>query len=217
MKKLWKFLIAAVAILFAVLAIGLVGLFYKQKEITQWAITEANKNFEGHLQVADSQVSIFHDFPYLDLDLKGVRFFATKDTTTQPLYEIKDLYLGFRWLDLVQSNFDVQLIDVKGGHVDVVQYANGDINILMAKKISRDTTMSNSSDNEFQVHLKKLMMEDFNISFARQIDSTEYRSHLRKVQLSFKAKKGHLELKTNTSWFLHFSKPDNQRSSTIRM
>lgn len=206
MKKLWKFLIAAVAILFAVLAIGLVGLFYKQKEITQWAITEANKNFEGHLQVADSQVSIFHDFPYLDLDLKGVRFFATKDTTTQPLYEINDLYLGFRWLDLVQSNFDVQLIDVKGGHVDVVQYANGDINILMAKKISRDTTTSNSSNNEFQVHLKKLMMEDFNISFARQIDSTEYRSHLRKVQLSLKAKKGHLELKTNTSLVFTFLK-----------
>jgi hypothetical protein len=68
-EELWKLLLAAVAILFAVLVIGLAGLFYKQKEITQWAITEANKNFEGHLQVADSQVSVFHDFPYLDCRL----------------------------------------------------------------------------------------------------------------------------------------------------
>ncbi|MFM8912326.1 MAG: membrane biogenesis protein, partial [Flammeovirgaceae bacterium] len=179
MKKAVKIVLFVVIAVVALLATALITFSYKQKDITQWAIGEANKNFEGHLEVADSHISFFHDFPYLDLDLQGVKFYPTKEKNSKPLYEVNDLYLGFRWLDLLRSKFDVQLVDVKGGHVDVVQYANGDINLLLAKKIISDTTSAKESSS-MEVHLKKLLIEDFTVSFLQVVDSTEYRSQLKK-------------------------------------
>ena len=43
-----------------------------QQELVQWAVGEANKNFKGKLAVGGSSISLFHDFPYVDIDLKNV-------------------------------------------------------------------------------------------------------------------------------------------------
>lgn len=192
-----KFVLAAAILVVALLAISAATVYYKQKEITQWAIEEVNKNFEGRLQIADSQLSLFHDFPYLDVDLKGVVFYTTKDTVQKPLYEIDDLYIGFRWLDILQSKFDVKSIDIKGGHLDIVQFSNGDINLLLAKNIKSDTTSSASS--AFQIHLKKLVLEDFKISF-RQPDSTLYLSSIRKFKLSIQSNERNTQMKVSAKF-----------------
>ncbi len=198
MSRVVKIMLFATTVASVCIATAVIVFSYKQKDITQWAIKEINENFEGHLEIGSSHVSFLHDFPYLALDLKGVRFYATKDKNTRPLYEARDLYLGFRWLDLLQSKFDVQLLDVKGGHIDVVQFANGDINLLLAKKITPDT-VSAAQTPAMQVHLKKLLAEDFTVSFMQMADSTEYRSHLQNMELSFSAIEGQLKLQTNTN------------------
>jgi hypothetical protein len=178
-KRIVRSFLVLVLLLVTFVVIAFTIICYKQKEITQWAIEQVNKDFNGHLEVKSSQVSLFHDFPYLNLDLRGISFFESKDKEIKPLYEINHLYLGFRWIDVIRSVFDVRLIDVKGGHVDAVQLANGEINLLRAKKIERSSDESSSSS--IQMHLKKLKIEDFKISFLKVVDSTEFQANILKA------------------------------------
>lgn len=196
-RKIAKWALALGILLIALVTTVLVMLYANQKKITQWAIEEINQDFEGHLEIADSKISLFHDFPFLDVDLKEVKFYSAKEKRDKPIYEVNHLFLGFRWLDLLQSKFDVQLLDVKGGHLDLVQFANGDINLLLAKKIKSDTTQA-ESPSSFQIHLKKLIVEDFNVSFLLP-DSSSYQSQLTSVNLSLLSKDGVIELKAKSS------------------
>ncbi len=207
-KYILVFLLAS--ILFVVVSFSIV--YYKQQEITQWAIEQVNEDFNGYLEVKSSQVSLFHDFPYLDLDLRGISFYESKNKETKPLYEINHLYLGFRWIDVIRSVFDIRLIDVKGGHVDVVQWANGDINLMHAKKIK--SSSGESSSSSVQMHLKKFAVEDFKISFLNVVDSTEYQANILKAvaAIQIDSAQTHLSLQTelrgsfvknNTATFFH--------------
>jgi hypothetical protein len=212
LKRIFRYLLVLVFLLVTLVVISFAIVYYKQKEITQWAVEQVNKDFNGYLEVKLSQVSLFHDFPYLDVDLRGISFYESKDKGIKPLYEINHLYLGFRWIDVVRSVFDVRLIDVKGGHVDVVQLANGDINLLQAKKI--EPSSGESSSSAIQIHLKKLKIEDFKISFLKVVDSTELRANIRKAiaaiqmdstQTTFSLQtelRGSL-IKNNTATFFH--------------
>ena len=196
-RKIIKLALALGVLIIALLTTVLAILYVNQKKITKWAIEEINQDFEGHLEIADSKISLFHDFPFLDVDLKGVKFYSTQEKNNKPIYEVHHVFLGFRWLDLLQSKFDVQLLDVTGGHLDLVQFTNGDINLLLAKKIKSDTTRAESS-SRFQIHLKKLVVEDFNVSFLRP-DSSSYQSQLTSVNLSLLSKDGAIELKAKSS------------------
>ncbi len=202
------FLLAS--ILFVVVSFSIV--YYKQQEITQWAIEQVNEDFDGYLEVKSSQVSLFHDFPYLDLDLRGISFYESKNKETKPLYEINHLYLGFRWIDVIRSVFDIRLIDVKGGHVDVVQLANGEINLIQAKKIK--SSSGESSSSSIQMHLKKLKVEDFKISFLNVVDSIEYQANILRAVAAIQIHSAQTNLllqtelrgsfvKNNTATFFH--------------
>lgn len=197
--RLRPILIAAATSLgmMAVLLIVATSLLYNsQREVTQWAISQANGNFVGELVIQDSRISLFHDFPYVDIDLRGVAFYPDKSKQAKPLYEINDLYLGFRWWDVLQSNFDVRLIDVEGGHLDAVQYLNGDINILMAKNIKSEA--SNSADTSpASIHLKKLVLKEFHLSFFREADSLKLETHVLALETKLRLADNHLFLQLN--------------------
>lgn len=183
----------------AVLLIVAASILYtRQREVTQWAISQANANFTGELIIQDSRVSLFHDFPYVDIDLQGVAFYADKSKQGKPLYQVDDLYLGFRWWDVLQSNFDVRLIDVAGGHLDVVQHVNGDINILLAKNIKSETS-SSADTATASIHLKKFVLTQFHLSFFREADSLKLETQVRELETKLSLEDDHLFLKLNTA------------------
>jgi len=199
--KLRPILIAAATSLGMVAVLVIVAtalLYYRQRELTQWAISQANSNFVGELVIQDSRISLFHDFPYVDIDLRGVVFYPNKSKQGKPLYQVDDLYLGFRWWDVLRSNFDVRLIDLEGGHLDMIQHVNGDINILRAKNIKSESS-SSADTSTVRIHLKKFMVKDFHLSFFREVDSLKLETHVQELQTKLSLKDDHLFLKLNAA------------------
>jgi hypothetical protein len=185
--------------------IGVVVIYNKQAELTQWAIAQANKSFIGTLEVKRSRISLFHDFPYVDIDLQGVAFYGDKEKSSKPLYEVNDLYLGFRWWDILRSNFDVRLIDLEGGHANIVQFANGDINILLAKNLKGEESESTDT-SKFNIHLQKVIVKNFDLSFYREVDSAMWKTTFQDVTTQVQLQSDQLVLALRASTVVSYLK-----------
>ncbi len=163
-------------------------LAFKQEAITQKAVEAANRQFVGMLTVDNSRVSVLSDFPYISIDLRGVAFFENKAKDTRPFYVASNLYLGFNLLDIIGGHFTVKSILIRDGHVDVVKYPNGDINILMAKGIETNGSAENGEIMHFD--LAKVEISNFTFSFKDKLDSLSYLLHVENWKSSIRHEAG---------------------------
>lgn len=206
-RTLIKIGVVLLTTLLALLIASFALLYYKQKDVVQWAVDKANGQFTGKLTVTDSRISLFHDFPYVDIDLQGVAFYESKSVAEKPIYEIDHLYLGFRWMDILRSSFDVRLIDIEGGHCDVVQHTDGSINILLSKNLSKSEQESTDT-TAFSIHLQKLVVKDFTLSYLQEVDSILIQNKIEKIETRLKLESEHLFLNTDLRTSLSISQKD---------
>lgn len=167
MTKNRKPIIVTSILLTPILLLGaaLFGVYRNQKALTQRAISEINEQFTGSLVIRDSYISPFAQFPYISIDLEGVQFFEDKLMQSPPVYEAGDVYLGFSLWDILRGDYQVKRIKIANGHLDLIKYENGDINLLMAKNVVADST-AQESDQSLEFNLNELSLRNFNLSFA---------------------------------------------------
>jgi len=190
MKKPVKILLL-VAILPVFLVLTAVGLVYKNQDfIVQQAIEKINKEFEGQLELEDSHVAPFANFPYLSIDLENVKFYESKAKDTTPLYEASDFYLGFNLLDLIRGIYHIEKIKVQSGHLDVIRYPNGDINLLLAKGMKKKP--GDSIESSFYFDLKNFIIEDFTILYEEQSTGQEVVAKIEKLDSKIRVSEDHL-------------------------
>jgi hypothetical protein len=190
MKKPVKILLI-VAIVPVFIFLTVVGLVYRNQDfIIQQAIEKINEEFVGHLELEDSHVAPFANFPYLSIDLENVKFYESKAKDTPPLYEASDLYLGFNLLDLIRGIYHIEKIKVQSGHLDVIRYPNGDINLLLAKGIKNDST--DNSESSFYFDLKNFILEDFTILYEEQSTGQEIVAKIGKLDSKIRISEDHL-------------------------
>ncbi|PSL03833.1 AsmA-like protein [Cecembia rubra] len=192
LMKVWikKVIIALFALPFFLIGLTAAVFALKQEAITQKAIDAANGQFLGKLTVENSRISVLSDFPYISIDLQGVAFYENKDKNTRPFYRAGDLYVGFNIWDILRGNYKVKSIRISEGHVDVVKYPNGDINLLLAKGIQ-----SKKSEQEeiMEFDLAKLKINNFSISYEDLSDTMSYRIHLDNWKSSIRKRDGNFE------------------------
>ena len=73
-RKFWKrFLLFTLAlpIFLAGVSVGIV--YIKQDDIVQTLISTLNKDFKGKIEVKDSHITAFDNFPYISVDLEDVK------------------------------------------------------------------------------------------------------------------------------------------------
>ncbi|MFT2011317.1 AsmA-like C-terminal region-containing protein [Pontibacter sp. 13R65] len=179
--------------------------YRNQKQITQKVIASINENFDGELVVKDSFVSLFENFPYVSIDLHQVAFYGTKSASNKPLYEIEDLYAGFDLLDLLNGKYHVKRLKIKGGHLDVVKHANGDINLLLAKGLTEQSTDTTSSE-DFYFDLKELVLQDFELSYADEAANKVIYGHLQHLKASIRKGADHLFTDVESAFILDIDK-----------
>jgi hypothetical protein len=186
-RKRWKRWLGGLGIflllLVALLAAAPYLLYKNQKSLVQQALQKVNQNLEGVITLEDSYISPFKQFPYVSIDLKGLRFYTTRDTTEKPAYEVKDCYLGFNILGLLQGNYEVKTIRLENGHLDLIQHPDGTLNILKAKNIVNDS--SAAQEEAFAFKLKKLKLKDFDLLYYQESDSLLFESYMKEAQASF--------------------------------
>ncbi len=189
MKKTTKILLIAFSlpIVFSILVVGLV---YKNQDlIVQKALAKLNENFAGHLELEDSHVAPFANFPYVSIDLEQVKFYESKSKNTPPLYEAADLYLGFNLLDLIRGIYHIEKITIKNGHLDAIRYPNGDINLLLAKGMKDNP--SDTTDTSFYFDLKNLIVQDFTILYEDQQSGQDIVAKLRTLESKIRVSEDH--------------------------
>jgi hypothetical protein len=162
-----------------ILGISFAILQRHQQELTQKVIESLNNEFVGELVLERSDLAFFDNFPYLSIDLKGLAFYESKAKDTKPMYRAEDIYLGFNVLDLLKGNYTIKKVKIKQGHFDVIQYPNGEINILLAKSIKDEVS---EEEAELDFDLASVEVEKVDISYRDLGMETNYIVHIGKLK-----------------------------------
>ncbi|MBT1698148.1 hypothetical protein KK083_14745 [Fulvivirgaceae bacterium PWU4] len=162
----------------------------QQERLVTLAIGEVNKQLKGELSVEKSRISLFRNFPYISIALHNGRFFADKEKTGTPIYQFDRLYVGFSLPDLLEENYKVKKLFLKGGYLALVREKDGKINLVEANSASADSTTAQpaakDSASSLTIDLEKAVLSDLNISFLDKTSGRKYSSRVDKLTSSFK-------------------------------
>lgn len=161
-KKLWKrFLILAFLIPTFLFSIVTGVLYLKQDEIVQDLINTLNKDFNGKIEVKDSHISPFTNFPYISIDLENVKIFEGKEDSSNIITDISEVFLGFDFWDIIVGRIDINDIKLKDGKIDLVQHLDGSLNIEVA--LTSKAEIKNAS-KEFHLAIHEIELENMDIN-----------------------------------------------------
>ncbi|MCH7403029.1 AsmA-like C-terminal region-containing protein [Belliella kenyensis] len=178
-KIIYLSLFLLVPILLFVIALGVI--YSKQREITQNVLSKINEEFIGELVIADSYISPFASFPYISIDLQNIQFFENKEMNTKPIYEAKDLYLGFNVWDVLRGKYEVKKLKIEDGHLDLIQYENGDINLLLAKGLGNEEEDEEDSD-AFAFDLDGFELNKFELTYSNLSTNQDLVFHIDRLK-----------------------------------
>jgi hypothetical protein len=168
-KYFWTRLLLSVILIPVVLMTSLLlVVFWKQDSIVQELITTINKDFRGVLEIEDSHISPFANFPYISIDLDHVTVYEDKTKSTEPLLDVTDLYLGFDIWTLFKGTLDIRSLKISNGYIKLIQHKDGTMNILEA--LSSEQEIENVKE-EFHLDLKSIQLS--NIHFIKHNEAND--------------------------------------------
>lgn len=159
--RLWKRLLLFLLVIPVALFGTTLGLVYaKQGDIVQKLIATLNEGFRGELEVAGSHVDPFDSFPYIAIDLEGVKIYETKEDHAVPIADVSEVFLGFDLWTILSGNLNISQVKLKDGAIDLVQHLNGEFNIERA--LTSDVTLE-EVEEAFHLSLSKIACENIDI------------------------------------------------------
>ena len=167
-KKFWKRILLALIIV-PILIVGGLILYVQsnQSEIIKSEIAKLNEEHEGLVRMGDSKLSLFGNFPYVSIKVYDVQVFETKMDDAPVIMDVKDIYIGFDFWDIVNKNYDIQSLVIEEGVFNLVIHENNTTNIQNA--------LANTSETETpttNIHLKKIEFKIINYNFYKRYDPT---------------------------------------------
>lgn len=189
-KRFWKrFIIAGIA-LPTLLFLTLVLIVYnKQDEIVQDLLTDLNKDFTGHIQIKDSHISLFENFPYISIDLENVNIHETKEDLGTPLVDIQDVFAGFDLWTIIAGKMEIKKIKLKNGKINLIQHKNGEFNILKALTAEQEIE---STEEEFHLDLRKIELENIDITKLNEENNIKIEAFITDANSKFETSPDHV-------------------------
>jgi AsmA-like C-terminal region len=188
--KFWRRCIIWLIIAPIVLFFGVVLLVYwKQDAIVQELITTLNEDFVGEIEIEDSHVSPFENFPYISIDLDNVKIYEDKEDHKEPILHVEDAYAGFDIWTLLSGDYDIKVLELKNGYIHAIQHEDGELNIVKAlasKKPVEDL------EEEFHIHLKSIELINIDIYKLNEANDLMIESFVEHADLSFKTSEEHV-------------------------
>ncbi len=175
----WSLLIVPVA--FLVILIG--GFYWQQDAIVRQLLESVNKGYKGHIELKESHVSLFANFPYVSIDLKETKVYENKEKNTTPIVDLKDLYIGFDLWTILSGDLDIKKIKLSNGNLNIVQHPDGEFNIV--KALSSLEQQTDESDQELHLNLKEIKLEKINLTKFNEEDSIEIDAYITKADSRF--------------------------------
>lgn len=172
------------------------------------AVSALNEQLPGELVIAGSEISPFQNFPYVSIGLREVRFYANKRRQGRPLYEVERLYVGFSLPDVLRENYNVKVLFLKNGHLDMIQEPNGKLNIVEANRIKQDTlAVADSTSASLALDIKKIVLRNMAISYLDRASGQRYAMHVDKIKTALKANGSDIDATLNGNFEVDVTGP----------
>jgi len=154
-------------------------LFWKQDAIVQQGIEYANKALEGRITLAGSHISPFANFPFVSVDLEGVKLYETKADSLLPMMDVEDVYVGFDIWAILNGNYQVKAITLNEGYLKVAQHEDGSFNLLHALG-SADTTVQDTGDEApLKIDLRRIKLHNIDLHKISEATDTDIDAYIR--------------------------------------
>src|ERR1700761_5683545 len=139
-RRLIRLIGLPILTLLILIGIAITLLFTQQERIVHIVVKDLNGKLPGRLEVKGSEISVFQHFPYISIGLQNVKFFPDKSDSAKPIYEAERVYAGFSLPDILRQKYNVKVISLKNGHLDLIEQPDGQLNIIEASQIASDST-----------------------------------------------------------------------------
>jgi len=168
-KKLVKLFVVLIVIVPVLLVtLSAVVLYSNQEHLTQQLITTLNEDFKGRFELDGSHIDIFKSFPYISVDLENLKFYESKASGIDPVFQFRDTYVGFDLFTIVKGDFEIKTIRIDSGTINIVQDTSGVLNIMRAFEPVKEVE---SVEEEFNLHLKEIHFTNLDLLKFNQADS----------------------------------------------
>jgi len=192
-KKFWKRILLAL-ILVPVLLVGGLILYIQSNhsDIIKEEITKLNEDHKGLINIGDSELSLWENFPDISIKIYDVQIFETKQDNASVIMDVKDMYIGFNLWDLVNGNYDIQSLLLEEGVFNIAIHENNTTNIQnsLMKTSETETTSTN-------IHLKKIKFKNLDIHTLDEATNTDIQKFIYTGQGGFNIKdsiiSGHID------------------------
>lgn len=200
-KRFWKRLVITLVVVPVLLFSILIGLLYwKQDAIVQKLLGNFNADFKGRIEIKDSHISPFANFPYISIDLEDVRIYEDKTDKKNPIVDVDDLYLGFDFWTIVSGEMNIKKITLKKGSINLVQHRNGDLNVVRALSSVKPVK---SAEEEFHLNLNSIELKEIDLTKFNEISNMMIESFITKAKSTFKTSPNHLNISLDSKFMLN--------------
>jgi uncharacterized protein involved in outer membrane biogenesis len=195
-KRIKRLLIAAITIPILLGSVLVAIVYWKQDAIVKELLDHANADFKGRLEIKDSHISPFANFPYISIDLEHVRIFESKDKNAEEIFHLKDTYIGFNLWSILNGKFKIKKIRLSDGTIKLVQHKDGTMNILNALETEKEIE---DAEEEFHLDLKKIQLDRIDVSKYNEENGITIDANISKAKANFSSDERDIE----TSLDLH--------------
>jgi hypothetical protein len=201
LKKKW-FKITCIIFSIPVLLLSIaIGYFYwKQDEIVQKILQSVNETIDGEITIKGSHIALFHKFPYVSIDLEDAILFADKSKKEeQEVIHLEDLYVGFNIIDIIKGDYTIKVIELNKGHVDLIQYEDGSLNII--KILALDSSDTEEESEMLQLALNKIDLDHVVINLFHPHLNDQFQFDFEHIHSRFKSKGDEMAIRLDTKFF----------------
>jgi AsmA-like C-terminal region/AsmA family len=186
-KRLFRLIGLPLLILLILIGIAITLLFTQQERIVHLAIKDLNEKLPGRLEVQSSEISVFQHFPYISIGLQNVKLFPNKSDSAKAIFEAERLYAGFSLPDILKQKYNIKVISLKNGHLDLVDEPDSQLNLVKAIRIATDSTAATPSTKpaNLDLDIKKIVLKNMDISYLDPKERQHLFTHIDRIQSSF--------------------------------
>ncbi len=150
----WIFLLPIV--LFSAL---ILTIYLKQDQVIQSQLDTMNNGHKGLLEIGDTHLALFDNFPNISFKIDDVKIYETKNDKEKVILNVADIFLRFNLLDLISGNYDIQSLLIEDGFFNIVIHEDGSTNLEHALAA---TEKENKTD-PLKIHLKTIELINLDI------------------------------------------------------
>jgi hypothetical protein len=207
-NRKWIFVFLILGAIFILPLVSVIILYKNQKSLTENMISNLNEGFPGYLEIKDSRISIFSNFPYISIDLQNVIFYGDKIGKKDTIYNVNDVYVGFSVMDLIKGKNRIKSIKLSEGNLNLVKNKEGKINLLTAKGLYDQT--ESLDKEEMNLDLSAIKLNAINVGYDDITTKTSLSTRFEETLTAIKIENDHIFIKLDSELLLDFlvdSKP----------